>query len=333
MQSQVTNHLNEASRLTPPAFGTPQLRPEIAELRVRLNHELFEVVRQMPNALRTDAALLLLSMSPDGQQSLRFDLFQRYYAPAYSLLYEVRGSHLPPAIWQSALLAHACAMFLHMFDDHLIDGQQSLDSLRLQLRSTVWQQMHSALEELTQHAGNSYAGRTVDAAWSRYYRALRSTELNQTIPNFSDTPAATARIATDHFEAYCQRFRAEMAPWTVVPRLLARLKPDWPPAKRAALIQAYHSFGLAWRLLDDLQDAADDIHAGETDSAVYYALCAEDRADWRAQRLPALPAAVSQRVIDRLKQELARSIAGAEEHGWSGLARELHELAGGPGLG
>lgn len=309
------------------------LRSEIIALRDELNRKLFEVCRLMPGALRTDAALFLLRLGPAESSPAGFNLIQKYYAPAYSVLHEVSGPHLSARIWQQAMQAHACAMFLHLFDDHLVDGQQPLSHLSLQLRTTVWQQMQGCLETMCRTIPEDIAGasharfaqQTIDAAWNRYFRSAQTRAARRR--------SARAESATESdFERYCRRFFDEMATWLVVPLLLARIAPGWTGRMRRALIQMYHSFGLAWRLLDDLQDAADDARNGVQDSAVCQALSVKERPAWLAGELTAVPPAAVQLVHARLIAELHRARRIAAREGWRGLHDELTALAAGPGL-
>ena len=106
----------------------------------------------------------------------------------------------------------------------------------------------------------------------------------------------------------------------------------------SALTSAYGSFGVAWRLLDDLQDIESDRKDG-SHSAIYYSLPEGLRISWKAQADGAddteadgvaafLEAhGVRALIMARIVHELNAAGQIAEACGMQGLAAEFHALA------
>ncbi len=104
---------------------------------------------------------------------------------------------------------------------------------------------------------------------------------------------------------------------------------------------AYGSFGIAWRLLDDIRDIGDDIEKG-TESSIYLCLPEKVRAHWKngilRNRVTAKAAAQSilvsvleHRIIESIKERICGELETAailvEAHDLTGLAREFRCLA------
>jgi hypothetical protein len=104
---------------------------------------------------------------------------------------------------------------------------------------------------------------------------------------------------------------------------------------------AYGSFGIAWRLLDDIRDIADDIEKG-AHSAVYLCLPEEIRVHWDNNTMKSRAAAegstntilshiLEHRLIDKIKERICAELETAaslvEARNMTGLAREFRCLA------
>jgi hypothetical protein len=104
---------------------------------------------------------------------------------------------------------------------------------------------------------------------------------------------------------------------------------------------AYGSFGIAWRLLDDIKDIRDDIKNG-THSAIYLYLPEKIKTYWGNNRLrkqattqdstnAILSYILEHSLIDKIKEkicaELEISASIVEAHKMTGLAREFRRLA------
>jgi hypothetical protein len=159
---------------------------------------------------------------------------------------------------KDAKTGHAMAMFLHAFDDHLTDGQLPVTHLALLMRSQSWMIMNRAFEKLARGVPRGAA--IVSDFIDDYYSSIgRSDE-------------------TESLDSYCAVFRKQMATWLVVPVLMARR--IYADEKFVRSVQAiYSSFGIAWRLLDDLQDIEKDMMRG-VHSSIYVCLNKDVRGWW-----------------------------------------------------
>lgn len=106
-----------------------------------------------------------------------------------------------------------------------------------------------------------------------------------------------------------------------------------------AIQTAYGSFGIAWRLLDDINDIGIDMEKG-THSAVYTCLPGHIKIHWdkggedNKNRFSevALDYIIQARVIDRIKKricsELDSAASIADDYNMTGLAHEFRCLSG-----
>ena len=72
----------------------------------------------------------------------------------------------------NARTAHAMALFLHLLDDHLNDGQLPASHLLLLLRSQAWWRMKTALNQMV--ADVATGERIVNDAFDAYYGSIGS---------------------------------------------------------------------------------------------------------------------------------------------------------------
>jgi hypothetical protein len=104
---------------------------------------------------------------------------------------------------------------------------------------------------------------------------------------------------------------------------------------------AYGSFGIAWRLLDDIRDISRDIEKG-SHSAIYLSLPKEVRTHWknnifktraaaRAATKSILTHILKHSLIDKIKERICTELETAasivEAYDLKGLAREFRCLA------
>jgi hypothetical protein len=282
-------------------FGTVQRSAAIERLADRLQAALDSLAELLPPALKAEARALLDGYAGTGRRFI--DLF---YTPAWSFLHWAKISDD-----EAAVRAHALAWFLHLWDDHLSDGQLAPDLLRIHLRSLAWSEYATAAESL---AGGSGASERMAALVHEYLESVHRPGPVIDLPG------------------YCARFVRQMGIVRVVPNLAV--------ARGGELDSTINAFTIAWRIVDDIQDAAADLVAGHR-SALYYAMSEEGRRGWdrcaaRSDRLdgpdpvalgllrPALTAAAR-----ALALEAAQLLAGGEMEarrcGWGGLALELAE--------
>jgi geranylgeranyl pyrophosphate synthase len=253
------------------------------------------------------------------------DFFRRFYAPAWSVLHWIHAS--PSAIrplsaecLEQAVSTHAMAMFLHSLDDHLNDGQVAASHLTILLRSQAWLRMRVSLNTFADglFGGSTTADEFIDS----YFAGITETGEPESL------------------EAYCELFRRQMATWLIVPVLAARMvtrNEEFVSGVRAA----YESFGIAWRLLDDLQDIGKDLESNGH-SAVYTVLSGKGRNLWNRFRNTSVKKrdpvmqdiaerikreAVIETIIQKICEEMETAESTAHRLGLEPLAAEYRSLA------
>jgi hypothetical protein len=254
-----------------------------------------------------------------------FNLFRMYYAPAWSIIYWLiqscrKTDKLTHPDVKNAKAAHFMAMFLHALDDHLRDHQIPVTHLALLLRSQSWLVMNSAARSL---AGGLAGGEDlIEDFIDDYYASIRSVKDPESL------------------DEYCERFRKQMATWFIVPIILAK-KITGDEAFSNAVQTAYGSFGIAWRLLDDIQDMEVDMANGIR-SSVFVCLPENIQKLWPAH--PAAQTEDNRRVFepvmhhildnniietlkDRVCSELKSAASIAGQYHLTGLAQEFDCLS------
>jgi hypothetical protein len=280
-------------------FGLVERSPAVERLADRLQAALDAVVERLPPALAAEAHALLDGYAGAGRRFI--DLF---YTPAWSFLHWAGMSGD-----EAAVRAHALAWFLHLWDDHLSDGQLAPDLLRIQLRSLAWSEYATAAQTLALRGG----------------AVARTATLVDDYLESVHRPSPVSDLA-----GYCARFVRQMGIVRVVPSLAV--------ARADELDATINAFTTAWRIVDDIQDATADLIAGHH-SALYYAMSEDGRLGW--DRCAAASASLDAPDPDALGAlepvltaaarilalEASQLLAGAEEEarrcGWDGLALEL----------
>lgn len=299
---------------TTPRFGAPALRDAALRVHALVNAAIPELCRALPPSQRTDAALFLMrygSAMRDGAP----DFFRNFHAPSYTVLAHIDSSPAAPrssprGSLERAAAAQAMAMLLHSLDDHLCDGELPPTQLSLLVRSEAWRRYRHALGGLSD--GDAAALALTDECVDAYYRGV-TTDLR---------PAS--------LESYMDRFRDEMATWLAAPLALARLR-GFAEEELAGIRRACECFGIAWRLLDDLQDAEEDFAARRA-TALWAALPPSGRAAWENGDREGARGAIES---EGAAESLLCTIAGllhegaviAEGLGMAGLAEEYRALA------
>jgi hypothetical protein len=304
-------------------FGAVGLSREEETFRGELNREILLFCEFLPQSMRTKAALFLMKyLHASFSDGLNFVDF--FYAPAWSILFWLHRScpdtrKLAPKYLKDAKTGHTMAMFLHAFDDHLTDGQLPVSHLALLMRSQSWMIMCQAFERL---ARGTEDGPTMVADFiDDYYSSIDSFDQAESL------------------DSYCAFFRKQMATWLITPVLMAKrinAKEEFVRAVRTV----YSSFGIAWRLLDDLQDIEQDLIRG-THSSLYTCLPKDIRKKWDRVKVEkvnrngrsagqVLNYILKNGLIDRIRQricsELESAAARADTCDLVGFADELRCL-------
>ncbi len=235
-------------------FGSVSISNQEKEFCNELHDEAISLCKSLPASIQTGALFFLMRCFriPFGE---KFTIFMRYYVPAWSVIYWLMqsGSHdnkIKAEARKHAITAHSMALLLHPLDDHLNDGQIPISHMALLFRSQAWMIMNDALNQL---ADGIDGGHEIVQGFMNDYCS--------SITNPKEMPSL------DH---YCDSFRKQMATWLIVPCLL--MKRIYNDDKFTEDMQsAYQSFGIAWRLLDDINDIESDLGIG-VKSSVYTCL-------------------------------------------------------------
>ncbi len=320
MDNKITDFLSFCSRVD---FGAVNLSREEEAFRGELNREMLSLCDYLPKSMRTEAALFLVRyLQASFSSGLNFVNY--FYAPAWSILFWLHRScpdnrKLGLKYLKDAKTGHTMAMFLHAFDDHLTDGQMPITHLALLMRSQSWMIMTQAFGRLARGVGKGAA--IVSDFIDDYYSSIgKSGE-------------------TESLDSYCKFFRKQMATWLIVPVLMARRICADEEFSRSTH-SAYSSFGIAWRLLDDVQDIEKDMKEG-IHSSLYACLPDEIRKGWdrvKEEKVDGnggcagqvLDYVLASGIIDRIRQricsELESAASRADSCNMTGFADELRCL-------
>jgi len=194
------------------------------------------ICRLMPANMRDKTMLAIQKhLTGFGLGQVRF--FDKFQPPCWTLLYWMH----PTKVFDSSralepyMRTQALAMFIHVLDDHLCDGQIPVDPLFLHLRTVVWRAFaEDAVEALgvDPEEFEGHAGRYVSST-------------------------QTTSRATDYYD-YVQRFRDEVAIGLVAPLALA----SHVGMRPVPVLEMFEVFATACRLIDDLRDSQEDAAAG-----------------------------------------------------------------------
>lgn len=320
MEDHIEKLLSSCSEIE---FGTVVLSDGAKKFCWEWNNEIIALCKSLPDSTQTDALLFFMKNSGlSFEDNLNF--FRTYYIPTWSIIYWLLQTSsdenkLKQADVMNAKKAHSMAMFLHALDDHLKDRQMPVTHLTLLLRSQAWMIMNTALNSLA----NEIAGgdQIVQGLINDYYSSIRSS------PDI------------ESLEAYCELFRKQMATGMIAPVLMIK-KMGGDQKSVDAVKAAYGSFGIAWRLLDDVKDIEADMIKG-THSAIYTCLAEDIKNLWNKNRDEKsdsnrgnteilLNNIYKNRVLDKIKERIVKELESAvlitEELDMSGWADEFRCL-------
>lgn len=293
-------------------FGTIQLSAEQCEFYAALNDAVITVFKELPPCMHTDATLFMHNYSHlDIGDEL--DIFKNYYPPAWTSVFWLHSlcDTVSESEKKSLITSQAMAMYLHSIDDHLTDSEIDISAFTILLRSELWKTMRNNMSSCASLIPN---GEAIAATYiDKYYRS------NYFAPE----------IAT--LEDYCELFREQMATWTIIPIVTATLASRGEQFTKDCA-HAYEAFGIAWRLLDDLQDFKQDFsHKRKT--ALFYLLPDEYRRHWLHHTLDIdsmnsfmMENNIQKLVLQTIIQYLNQSAALCTQNDLSGLADEFSAL-------
>jgi len=304
-------------------FGAVTLSEAEKQLCREWNHEIISFCRSLPESTQTDALLFFMRYCKASFEEINF--FGMYYVPSWSIVYWLirccpHNGRLDRQDIKNAKAAHFMAMFLHALDDHLRDHQVPTTHLALLLRSQSWLIMNAAARSLAAELKDGE--QIIENFIDDYYCSIRSEKKLKSLDD------------------YCAHFRRQMATWFIVPIILTkRINPD--EAFPRAVQSAYGSFGVAWRLLDDIQDMEIDMSNG-IQSAIFVCLPEEMQKLWLMQSdwnphdkqhfLESVTDHILQKdIIGTLKQKICSELKSAaviaSDYHLSGLADEFDCLS------
>lgn len=286
-----------------------------ADFYSSFNGEIKDLCRSLPASMQSGAMMFLMEYNRI-QVGEPLEFFKNFYVPAWSVIpwaAERPGGAVPPGDMESARRAQAMAMLLHSFDDHMVEGGIPATHLTLLIRSQAWRRMIDAIDRFC--AGLPGGSDIARDLINDYYSGI------------------TGKETPPDLDAYCDLFRRQMATWVVMPFLTA-LRSGGGDEFASGVRRSYESFGIAWRLLDDIQDLEADMADG-TRSAAYVCLDVKGRSLWdekggNKDEICAMirGAAVLDKIADRIVGELDSAAALADGIGLPGLGKEYRTLAG-----
>lgn len=320
MDDEINSLLSYCSEI---GFGAIKLSEGEQQFCHEWNNEVISLCKSLPQSTQTEALLFFMRYSRVSfSEELNF--FKTFYVPAWSIIYwllesKPDSSALRQVDFNNAKTGHSMAMFLHALDDHLCDGQLPVTHLALLLRSQSWMIMSNALNSLAD--GVNGGREIVEGFIDDYYSSI------------------TSSGEIDSIDSYCDIFRKQMATWLVVPVLITK-KMFGDEDFTNAIQSAYGSFGIAWRLLDDIKDIEADMSEG-AHSAIYICLSENIKPFWdnndgvepnlkNSNTKIVLDYILEKSVIEKLKEricsELESAVSLTDAYNITGLANEFRCL-------
>jgi hypothetical protein len=306
-------------------FGKGELSKRESIFYRRFSNEILSLCRSLPESVRTESIFFLTEYFGVNLRD-GLDFFSHYYPPSWSILYwlsrgyPLAAKRLKERDVTSAVTAQSMAMFLHSLDDHLADRQVSVSPLILLLRSQARTIMNRAFGNLAE--GVPAGERTIRGFMNDYDSSIRDSKGPKSL------------------DGYCVLFRKQMAMGMITPILLSMKMTAISNFTRDLEI-AYGSFGIAWRLLDDIRDIRSDIQE-RSHSAIYLCLPEDLRIQWnhntfrnrtsaRDSTHAILTHILEHSLIDEIRERICAELETAasivEAHDLTGLAREFRSLA------
>jgi len=309
------------SRCEKICFGKVSLDQDQREFQKELNNEIISLCKSLPDPVHTDALLFFWNYLKI-QIGEKINFCDYFYTPTWSFVFwliqrSLEENALNQLDIENVKTGHSMAMFLHAIDDHLNDGELPATHLNLLLRSQAWTRMYQSMDALATDIDGDNA--MVRIYLADYYSGILHS------------------IDVESLDSYCDLFRKQMATGFIAPHLiLKKLKSSEELVND--MLNAYGSFGIAWRLLDDINDIEEDILEG-SHSAIYVCLpdpvkelwdeAAEDKKtnDLEVILNHFVETGVVEKVKERICSELESAAAISIKHDFNNLADEFRSLA------
>ena len=320
MEDKVQDLLSSCSEID---FGAVNLIDREKKFYRELNNEIILLCKSLPESIQTDALLFFMRYSRTSFRE-EFDFFRFAYVPTWSVIYWLiqcvpDDKVLEKEDIKNVKIAHSMAVFLHYLDHQLNDHDMTVTHLALLLRSQLWIIMNNAFNSLADRVDGGK--KIVQGFIDDYYSAIYTSE------------------KIDSLDSYCNLFRKQMATGFIAPALLTKMITS-DEEFAMAIKTAFGSFGIAWRLLDDLQDIESDMMESAKSSIYaclpentknYWDKLTEDQLDKKNDYARIiLDCIVETRVIDRIKEricsELESAASIADYYEITGLADEFRCL-------
>jgi hypothetical protein len=320
MENNIENLLSYCSELE---FGNVNLTDKQNIFCSELNNEIILLCKSLPQSIQADALIFFMRYSqiPVGK---KLNFFRYYYVPTWSILYwlihsDSDNNGLSREDIKNGKIAHSMAMFLHSLDDRLNDNEIIATHLTLLLRSQSWLIMNNAFSSLAD--GIDKGEKIVQDFIDDYYSGICSSE------------------DIESLDSYCDLFRKQMATGFIVPTLMTK-KLSASEDFTSAIQTAYGSFGIAWRLLDDIKDIQTDMREC-IHSSIYICLPEDIKNYWDKNTVEELSKrnlyasiifeyVLESGLIGRLKKRICNELESAasisECYDMAGLADEFRYL-------
>jgi hypothetical protein len=289
-----------------------------------LNSRISELCRSLPEHVQNKTMFFMLNYSHVNIGEPQ-DFFKNFYKPVWTIIPSMAESgsatcELSKSQYKTASAGQAMTLFMHSLDDHLNDGEVAPSHLLLLLRSQGWLLLREAISEF---AVNKDERELADFLVNQYYEGM-----------YPDKEPVS-------LDEYCDLFKKEISTWYIMPMLAAK-KVFGNMEAAAGIKKAMEHFGVAWRLLDDIQDAEEDLSFSRH-TALYHSLPADAKMLWdSAAHIKAGGSTVDdirERVyrelsdgnrlgalLERIVRELDEASIAAEALGMQGLSEQYKAL-------
>jgi hypothetical protein len=304
-------------------FGEVSLSKTERKIYKTLNSNFIILCRTLPDYMQNPAMFFLLNYFrlKVGEP---VDFMYYYYKPLWTIIPRMMESPMRVREQtglesEAALLGETMSLFLHSLDDHLNDGEIPSSHLILLLRSQAWLLFNKAI---TEFANEKEEHDIAHFLINDYYTGICT----------DNEPS--------NLDEYCNRFRKEMSTMNIMPLLSAK-KISGREDFTEKIKNAIESFGIAWRILDDIQDAEEDIAAGRH-TAIYYSLPGNAKNLWDAARNNAdensktgiceevyrelYRGRITEGLAERIIRELDEARKTVEALGMHGMAEQYREI-------